>query len=129
MSLPKNTIIFISLNFIMTRLFVFILFEMAGMVYYLGGDGNYSENNPGNNLNTCLNSNDRTCLIKNNYSKSFGDTTLNSGDALYTLDSTTPIPENYFTLGMEGSFTFTVGNNRNIDIKNLHVYSYLIFIF
>jgi hypothetical protein len=78
---------------------------------------------------TIYNSNDQTCLIKNNYSESFGDITLNSEDALYPLDSTIPIPENYFTLGMEGSFTFTVDSNRNIDIKNLHVYSYFIFIF
>jgi hypothetical protein len=111
----------------MIRVWSLLLFELIVSIKYLGGDGDYSYDNPGNSITECLSDNDHICFVKNAIAKAFGSITLSSNDTPYTIGSVKPVPQNYYELEMQNWFTFRVEKGSTCNLEDLYVFFLILF--
>jgi hypothetical protein len=94
---------------------ILIIIDLVMMIKYLGGYGDdYTYDNPGSDLFTCLN--DYTCYLVNDFFLILGSGILGNGEYKFlSYDSS------FYSLTLNGDFVFTIDTSSIYDNENLKV--------
>jgi hypothetical protein len=116
--------------------FIVLIIAIVNSQKYLGGNGDYTSANPGDDIKICLagqlGSRNNTCYVAaNEYAKSFGDIDVNVNDS-YTLGSVNENTDPKYILIMNDNFTFTISKNyiiKDLEVLILTIYYLILFFF